>query len=308
MKQNATITIAICTFNRAEYLRDTLNDLSNQTADPNRFEILMIDNNSTDHTTDVCNLFKESHPDFRFRYFHEPNQGLSHARNRAFDEASEEHVLFIDDDVHLEENFVAEGLNYIEANPDLRCAGGRIFVSFDDGDPGWIPHELMPMFGLHDLGDQKKRYPKDNFPRGGNMLIHKKVVKSTGYFDPELGRIGKELIGSEEKAYFDRARKSGFTLHYLPELNLHHRIGNERLTKEYLKNQSIGIGKSEYFRLRSSRLSLIGKFLSEIVKSVGSILLGAMYIVVGKWKAAGFLLRFRYWVLTGFLTANRNIK
>ncbi|REL24880.1 glycosyltransferase family 2 protein [Rhodohalobacter sp. SW132] len=300
MSKHPQISIAICTFNRADYLKDTLNDLSEQTAATVRFEIIVINNNSSDHTDEVCSEFKEMHPEINFRWVTETEQGLSPARNRAYKEAAADYILYIDDDVHLPQNFTETALQYLSDLPNIKAAGGRIFVSFDESEPDWIPHQLMPMFGLHDLGDSDKIYPRDNFPRGGNMLIHKEVFEKTGLFDPKLGRTGKSLIGSEEKAFFDRVRKAGIELHYLSELQLQHRIGPNRLERDYLKNQSIGIGSSERRRLDGQPARVFGKWCSEMVKLSGSLLLATGHLFRGKLKAAKFILIFRIWVLKGF--------
>lgn len=294
------LTLAICTYNRAGYLNDTLADLSVQTAEPDAFEILVINNNSSDHTETVCREFAGLHPELNFRCIIETKQGLSPARNRAAEEASYGMLLYIDDDVHVPKHFVQIALDYLAYNPGLKAGGGRIFVSFDEGDPDWIPKELMPMFGLHDLGDAEKAYPRDNFPRGGNMLIHKKVFKQIGKFDPKLGRTGDHMYGSEEKAFFDRARKNGIKLYYLPKLELHHRIGPNRLTRDYIRKQSVGIGQSERRRLAGQPFRISGKIISEVFKFAASVLLAAGYVTKGKIKAARFILIFRVWVLKGF--------
>ncbi len=295
------LTIAICTYNRAEYLQDTLADLAKQTADVDRFEILVINNNSTDRTEAVCREFDMMHPGLNFRWVNESEQGLSPARNRAANEAASDRILYIDDDVHLPDQFTETALRYITENRDIKAAGGRIFVSFDEDEPDWIPRELMPMFGLHDLGDTDKIYPRDNFPRGGNMLIHKELFEEVGYFDPKLGRTGASLIGSEEKAFFERVRKKGTPLHYLSALELHHRIGPKRLEPGYIKNQSIGIGRSERRRLSGQPVKILGKLISELFKLAASFLLAAGYLIQGKTEAAKFILKFRIWVMKGFL-------
>ena len=302
MKLKPLVTIAICTYNRADYLQDTLNDLAKQTEDPRRFEILVINNNSTDSTESVCSAFASEIDQLRFRMVTEEKQGLSHARNRAYREAESSMILYIDDDVHLKPDFVEQTLRTIHETPQLKCGGGRIYVTFEDTNPDWIPSELMPMFGLHDLGESKKPYPGSNFPRGGNMIIHKELFIKAGMFDPGLGRTGSHMTGSEEKAFFDRSRKKGYTPWYLPGITLWHRIGKTRLQKIYLKEQSIGIGKSEYLRLKSSKWKLTGKLFSELVKLAGSTLLAAGYLMKGKAKASRFILIFRFWVLKGFLS------
>ncbi len=300
MKIKPLLTITICTYNRADYLKDTLAGLSVQTADYRQFEILVVNNNSTDHTVSVCSQFKKENPDLNFRMVTETVQGLSQARNRAFSEAASSHILYIDDDVRINPEFVEQGIGCLHQIPDLKCAGGRILVTFEGSDPGWIPSELMPMFGYRDLGDQKKIYPDDNFPCGCNMLIHKELFEKTGMFDTELGRKGPELTGSEEKAFFERVRKKGFNIWYLPELTLHHRIGENRLQKEYLRKQSIGIGFSEYLRLRHSFLKLTRKLFFEMIKLCGSFVLSIGYLAMGNVKAASFIIIFRFWVLKGF--------
>lgn len=306
MNNQPLITVAICTFNRAEYLADTLDGLAQQASDPSLCEILVVNNNSSDRTGDVCRQFEDENPELHFRCIEEKQQGLSHARNRAVHEAAADSILFIDDDIVPSDNLLTSAAENLKLYPDVLCAGGRIFVSFDEGEPGWIPHELMPMFGLHDLGDEVIRYPGNNFPRGGNMMIKKRVFEECGLFDTELGRRGTTLLGSEEKAFFDKVRKHGFRLMYWPDMMLYHRIGSARLEKSYIKNQSIGIGRSERIRVQASVTGTTLKLLSEAIKLCGSIILGLGYIIKGKWSKAALLIQFRIWVLAGFLQPDQD--
>ncbi len=303
MQSKPHITIAICTYNRAGYLKDTLKDLAAQTARHDHFEVLVINNNSEDETSVICDRFSQSNSEIRFREVIEWNQGLSYARNRAVKEALSETIFFIDDDVYLPKDYVEKAVNYSRSRPNTLSAGGRIWVSFDDenGRPNWIPKELMPMFGLHDLGDEDQIYPASNFPRGGNMMVRKTVFDTFGLFDTKLGRTGKMLLGSEEKGFFERIRKNGIQLRYWAGLELTHRIGSDRLKTGYLKSQSIGIGKSERLRVRGSLKETLKKIAGEKIKIAGSIVLSLFYLIRLRPKAALFILRFRYWVMLGFL-------
>ena len=289
-------------------MHDTLNDLAEQTARPGSFEIIVVNNNSSDGTEFVCDTFQKTHREIQFKWVKETNQGLSFARNRAAREAISSALLYIDDDVHLPEDYVEKALNYIENRSSVQCAGGRIWVKFEEENIDWIPEELMPMFGLHDLGNGDKMYPPGNFPRGGNMMISKNILEAFGYFDTTLGRTGKKLLGSEEKAFFERVRRNGVELHYWADLELTHRIGSNRLEKEYLEKQSVGIGQSERLRLDHSKTEVAKKLGSEILKMVASLFLSLGYLVRGKKKAAGFLLNFRLWVMKGFLKTPENDK
>lgn len=305
MQTEPRITIAICTYNRAPYLQDTLDDLAVQDAPAEETEIVVINNNSKDDTRKVGETFETLHPGINFRMVVEKRQGLSHARNRAIEEARAPVLLFIDDDVLLTPSYIRTVLTHLDTYPDVRCAGGRILVSFDDQAggqrPAWIPSELMPMFGLHDLGDKIKPYPKGNFPRGGNMLIFKSLFDQFGTFDTRLGRTGSKLLGSEEKAFFEHIRNKGATLCYWPGMELTHRIGSDRLTENYLRKQSAGIGESEGRRVRNSGRKILGKGLSETGKILISLILSLGYLLKGEFKAALFLMKFRIWVLQGFM-------
>lgn len=303
MQSRPHITIAICTYNRSGYLKDTLKDLAAQTARRDSYEILVINNNSDDGTSAVCDRFSQSNPEIRFRVVLESDQGLSYARNRAVKEALGDTVYFIDDDVYLPVDYVEKAIRYSHERPNTLSAGGRIWVKFDDeeGQPNWIPNELMPMFGLHDLGDEDQMYPPSNFPRGGNMMVRKSVFDTFGLFDTDLGRIGKELLGSEEKAFFERIRKNGIQLRYWADLELTHRIGSNRLKTFFLKKQSIGIGRSERVRVRGSIKKTFKKLAEEELKIAGSLILSLFYLIRLRPKAALFILRFRYWVMLGFL-------
>lgn len=301
MDSKPRITIAICTYNRAGYLNDTLEDLAEQNVKPGKFEILVVNNNSTDGTDAVCEIFAKTHPEYQFRWVTEEKQGLSYARNRAAREARSPVLLYIDDDVRLPRHYVFTAIEYEDNRPSTMCAGGPIKVMFDEKDPDWIPNELMPMFGLHDLGEYDKLYPSSNFPRGGNMMIRKSIFDAFGYFDTHLGRKGTELLGSEEKDFFDKLRKNGVELHYWANLELTHRIGSNRLDDDYLRKQSIGIGRSERMRVSDSGLQTMAKLGSELIKFLGSLILAIGYGLRGKTKAAGFMIRFRIWVLNGFL-------
>jgi glycosyltransferase involved in cell wall biosynthesis len=303
MQTQPRITVAICTYNRAEYLRDTLQGLSNQSVEPQLFEILVVNNNSTDHTEQVCKEFQKGKEKPTFKHVIEPEQGLSRARNRAAKESRAPIVIFIDDDVYLPKEFIQEALTYSQSYSTSFCAGGRIDVAFEgeSRQPSWIPNELMPMFGLHNPFEEEREYTESNFPRGGNMVIHKSVFEKAGYFKTDLGRTGGQLLGGEEKDYFDTVRRKGIPLYYWPKLRLTHRIGRARLEKEYIKNQSVGIGHSEWLRVRHNPADIVRKSAEEAVKFAGSLILFFWYGLSGRWRAAMFLIQFRIWVLVGFL-------
>src|SRR5690625_4622807 len=158
MQSEPRITLVICTYNRAAYLKDTLQDLAAQDAPAGLFEILVVNNNSEDENELVSRQFGEENPGLACRMVTEREKGLSHARNRAVSEAAAPVIHYIDDDVYLPDKYITTVLKYLEMFPEARCAGGRIrFYLASEGKKdrlALIPSELMLMFGVDGMGEK----------------------------------------------------------------------------------------------------------------------------------------------------------
>ncbi|MDZ7681494.1 MAG: glycosyltransferase [Fodinibius sp.] len=136
--ENPTITFIICTYNRGDYLDRALNSLQEQKVDTDQaYEILVVDNNSSDHTADIFKKHQSANPKDRnpIRYVKETNQGLTYARNRGIREARAPYVVFLDDDICASENLVSAWLTFFNTHPDATAGGGRIHVRFDAERP-----------------------------------------------------------------------------------------------------------------------------------------------------------------------------
>ena len=81
------ISIIICTYNREKYIGPLLESIAKNDYPKSEYEILLVDNNCTDNTHSICNMFAQQHADVKFRYVVEPEQGLSAARNKGIKEA-----------------------------------------------------------------------------------------------------------------------------------------------------------------------------------------------------------------------------
>ena len=304
MSDQPTVSFIICTYNRADYLRDTLDSLCKSAPTSGSFEVLVIDNNSSDETPSVIRKIAESNPELELRYIHETQQGLSHARNRGIKESNARYLVFLDDDVIASKSLVPAWLSFFEENPDAIAAGGRIHVQFDDPRPSWMSHFLLPLLGYHDLGNSRKTYPKNKYPFGGNMGFKKSIFEEVGLFDTDLGRKGKSLNAGEEKELFRRLREKSTEIYYLPKAFLHHRVNKERLTVDYIRKQALGLGQS--MRLRMAQAST-GQFLSNWLQEVGKLLvsvpLGLGYLLGMNAQKATMLFRFRWWIWKGYREA-----
>ncbi len=130
------ITIAICTWNRAKLLRQTLEQMTKlRHPESISWELLVVNNNSTDNTEEVVNEFGGRLP---VRHIFEPKQGLSHARNRAISEAKGDYIIWTDDDVLVDEYWLIEYVKGFNKYPDAAFFGGPIGPWFETRPPKWI--------------------------------------------------------------------------------------------------------------------------------------------------------------------------
>ena len=119
------VSVIVCTFNRVKYLPICLEKLANQTVSSSEYEIIIIDNNSTDESGLVCELFIDSHKTINVHYFLELKQGHTYSRNRGIAESKGEILAFIDDDAFVEVNYI-ENINKAFSNLEIVALGGKI--------------------------------------------------------------------------------------------------------------------------------------------------------------------------------------
>lgn len=295
------LTIAVCTYNRSAYLAETLRGLESQRGEVAGVEVLVVNNNSTDATESLLRDWAWTGR-CGWRWVSEQMQGLSHARNRALRESGAPWVLYIDDDVFVAEDFVESWVEFIRRHDHIAGGGGPIEVHFDAGRPSWFPMVLRQMLGYHAPYAAEVRYRGSDYPHGGNMLVDREKALSLGGFDPELGRKGATLGGGEEKDLFSRLRENGGEVWYHPGARLRHRIGSERLTREYVLGQARGMGAGDR-RVCRTGVEVLKWSVVQGVKVLGTLIYSLGYLLSGQIPAASMLIRFRISVISGFFKA-----
>jgi len=238
------ISICICSFNRAQSLRKTLESLQALSPIDAPYEILVIDNNSSDGTREVVDSFRERLP---IRYQFEARQGLAHARNRAIDEFRGELLLFTDDDLSMDPQWLVEYLAAFRRFPDAAFFGGRILPAFADGKPPWIGdrplHLIDGLLGWYDLGEETRPFlPDDPLPFGASFAIARATLARAPAFRTDLG-AGMSAGRGEETEYLQRARASASSVYVGRALN-HHAVDVRRLTPGALFKYGIACGRS----------------------------------------------------------------
>lgn len=297
-----TLSLIICTYNRGKYLGETLNKIAaNHYKD--QWELLLINNNSTDSTVSICKNFATQYPNVPFRYFEETKQGLSHARNRGIQEAQGDWLVFLDDDAFVSENYLERLSQYIHDLPQMDAFGGRIYPLFEDGEtPQWLSKWSASWLSAIDKGNKVCLFTKD-YPIGANMGFSKKIATQCGLFNTSLGRSGKNLIGGEEKDYFNRIKTLNIPIYYLPDIAVEHCIPSSRTTDEYISRLGIGVGQSERQRtLAISKMEYSKRLFLEAVKWGGTLVLWCKYCLQGHPAKGIKLILFRKNVTKGLLT------
>jgi glucosyl-dolichyl phosphate glucuronosyltransferase len=296
------ITVAICTYNRERYLPQLFQSILDQTLAPERFEIVLIDNNSPGNTRELFNDFTSNHPSYRTHYALETNQGLSFARNRAIKEAKAPLITFLDDDAFIDKNYLSVLVEGFKQHPECGSIGGPIYLHYEDIKPKWENLYLNSLLGYFNKGSDPFYFNRTDYPRGSNMAFRMLVFERAGLFNVALGRIGNNLFGGEEKDQYNRIYEAEIPVLYEPQAIVHHCVPKERTTFAFIKKQALGTGVSE--RLRSKNEGLV-RYLQRIVvegiKWCGSIVLWFIFAFKLQFAKGNMILFFRFWVTRGLL-------
>ncbi|THF73663.1 glycosyltransferase [Cohnella fermenti] len=257
-------TVAICTHNRADDLREALFSLLGQrTAEP--FEVIVVDNGSTDRTAQTVLEFQRL-AGIPVRYVYEERLGLSVARNRAIREAKGEFILFLDDDAIASDGWVAGIVAVFGRDPRIGCVGGKIEPAWEGEAPAWLPPENRSLYTILDYSDEVAEM-QGAIPFGANVAFRRVVFETMAPFREDLGRVGSNLLSSEESELIDRIR-SEHSVYYTPHASVLHKIPRSRMNRKWLLrriywqgvSRAVSSGPSRRTRLLAESLLKVPTF------------------------------------------------
>lgn len=244
------ISAIICTHNRADYLGAAIDSLLRQDCEASDipFEVLVVDNASTDHTREVV---EARVIDRRLRYLYEPVTGLSVARNTGAKAARGPVLAYLDDDAEASPQWLRRLHEAFVDNDRLAIAGGRVTLLWPPGRsrPRWLSDGLTEPLGAYDLGDRAIaiRDPGQT-PRGLNYALRRCFLDEVGGFDPSLGRVGTKLLSNEELMMTEQAIARGWQVGYVPDAHAAHNVAPERLQPRWFFKRAWWQGISECYR------------------------------------------------------------
>jgi glycosyltransferase involved in cell wall biosynthesis len=295
-------SIIICTYNREAYLPKCLEHLRLQTADRNSFEIVLINNNSSDNTDAICKAFQQNNPELNITYVIETTPGLSAARNCGIENSKGEILCFIDDDGFAVAEYVSIIQDFAE-NPkyqDFISFGGKVIPCYNEGkEPLWLSKYIDGVVSKVDLGEKIKDFDR-KYPAGCNMIFRRKFFEDYGGFNADLHTRG------DDKFVFDKLKKAGLKTLYIPQLKVEHFIDDYRLEASFIKRLSKIIGQSEAIRLRNeSFLQKLIKFGEYLFKFGAACMLAIGFLFQGAVAKSKFILMVRWYVIIGFFIKSK---
>ncbi len=300
------ISLVIATFNGADRILPTLESVAAQTLDRPLWNVVVVNNNSSDNTAEVVEKFIAAHPDIDMKMVDEPCQGLSVARNRGIDTSDGDYIAIIDDDETASPDLLKTYFDFLDTHPYAVAAGGRILPEYLAARPSWVSKWTeRPIAGTLDLGRDIILFPHDKYFGGGNMALRRTAIEYYGNFNTELGRRGTKLLGGEEKELYMRYYASGEDIYYLPKALIRHRISAEKLTEHYFSALCYRIGQSERIRtLGKSRNDFRRRLWSEYFKWCVTIVLCAFFFLTMQPSKAKYLWLMRRRISAGLRDAD----
>lgn len=296
------LSVVICTYNRDRFIRAAVESLMHQDQEANAFEVIVVDNRSTDQTATIVSALMREHPNFSLRYVYEENKGLSHARNRGIREARSPVITYMDDDAEARPDFVRALIVFFQQHPEAVGAGGKVLPKYPDGgEPAWMSRYLYGFVAGQDHGDQQRLYTgKMKYPAGCNMSYRKEILEKAGGFNTQL------QFRSDDKDIHFRIKPLSAAVWYVPTAIVDHNIDGERLQPASFRKLYLKTGHEEKIRIRTEKgwMGLPLKAIEYLIKWGVSLLIGLSFWMQGQGIKGNYLVRSQWYTLQGFFMKN----
>ena len=242
------LTVGICTWNRAQLLEQTLISMRGLSIPSSvEWELLIVNNNSTDDTDKIIERYSKSLP---IRGLVEPKPGKAHALNLAAREARGEYILWTDDDVFVDKDWMVGYCEAFKRHPGATFFGGPIEPLFAGVLPPWLKRSWRQVGGayaLRELGEQPIRFSEQLLPYGANLAL--RASEQAKYcYDTRLGPRPNSAIRGEEVALLQRMLADEHEGWWVPAAKVRHYIPESRQTMKYLRGYFFGLGERDWLQ------------------------------------------------------------
>ncbi|MBV6519760.1 MAG: hypothetical protein HCAMLNBO_02673 [Candidatus Brocadia fulgida] len=232
-EMNILISAIICTHNRAGYLQKAIQSLMDQRTPTDKYEIVVVDNCSTDSTKKVVDQFSAKG---NVRYIFEPTLGLSYARNTGWRSARGKYVAYLDDDAIACPVWLDKILEAFETvTPRPGCVGGRVTPIWEASRPEWLSDWLLHGLTIIDWSDMPHILTNlsEEWLVGANIAFPVEILERVGGFTPNLDRAGNNLLSSGDVFLENQIKNMGYSCFYHPDITIGHHIFESRLSQSW---------------------------------------------------------------------------
>src|SRR5689334_20731290 len=242
--QTPDVSVIVATYNRCETIRGTIESLMSQECEGVEYEVIVVDNNSTDDTRRTIEQLRNQPGYENLHYFFEEQQGVSYARNRGIAAARAPILAFTDDDIRPSQDWVKSIRAGFERFPQADCIGGKVLPEIGTQFPVWLTSKHWTPLALMDLGDEPIELHVDTGAGlvGANMAVRAAALQEVGAFQPQLQRVKGGIGSLEDHELQLRLSAAGKRLLYLPEVVVYAEVFAERLTRNYHRRWYCGHG------------------------------------------------------------------
>jgi glucosyl-dolichyl phosphate glucuronosyltransferase len=261
MGEMISLSVIIPTRNRYKFLDGVLLSLTKQTYNAELFEVIVIDNGSTDNTKEIYESYKDRILNLQYHYDATP--GLHVGRHLGLKVARSDILVYADDDIEAFPTWL-EGITEAFQHKDVVLVGGKNLPKFEIEPPDWIlemwkkdqkGNRVLGHLSILDLGDEIKCVsPYQVF--GCNFSIRKDILLEAGGFHPDA--MPQDLIryrGDGESHVSRYILEKGYITLYQPKASVYHLVPSSRLTEEYFSQRAYNQGISDsYTQLRDLHL------------------------------------------------------
>jgi glycosyltransferase involved in cell wall biosynthesis len=189
------LSVVVCTYNRADMLSTALESLVQQTLDKRLYEVIVVDNASSDATPEVLRGLRARYGEWNIVLAREDRLGLGYARNAGVREARGAYVAFMDDDAWADKDWLKLALGCFEyVKPTPFVVGGPILPFYDSPRPAWFKDE----YEIRTWGQKPRFLRQGESFSGSNIIFNKDIIETYGGFDVQVGMKGYHLsVGVE---------------------------------------------------------------------------------------------------------------
>ncbi len=266
------ISVVICTHNRARLLSSALESLKDQTVGTKRYEVIVVDNRSSDNTKAITQDFHEKNRKVSIQYIREDELGLSIARNTGLRQAAGTWVAYLDDDAIADQHWLERIADTFETvTPQPGAVGGRVEPVWEAPPPKWLEESLYGLLSITPTPPPPGFLVEPRNIIGANMAFPTKLLRDVGGFPIHLGRVGGNLLGNEEVLLLHKIRERGHGVYHHPDIIVRHLVPAERLTFRWQVRRFYWQGKSDALLSNPTPLLLdnIALLTATLLRAIG---------------------------------------